>query len=43
MTTMSVLHLKMKKSSSTQFSEIRGPRGSVDEDRVFGILHDVKR
>jgi len=33
----------MKENSSTQLHEIRGPLGSVDEDRVFGVLHHVKR
>jgi len=43
MVTKSLLHLKMKENSITQLREIRGPLGNVDEDRVFGILHHVKR
>lgn len=43
MVTKSLLHLKMKENGSTQLREIRGPLGNVDEDRVFGILHHVKR
>jgi hypothetical protein len=37
-----VFHLKMKEDSSTQLCVIWGPRSSVDEDWVFGIIYHVK-
>jgi hypothetical protein len=39
---LSVVHRKMKEDSNIQLCVIWGPRSSVDEDWVFGILHHVK-